>query len=724
MEYAEVHIEEIPSVPQVLLELLRLFHQPMVEFGDIAHIIEQDPAISAKILHIANTSFYRQWSEIKHIRQLLVVMGIDEVRHIAVTSAICQYFSQFSEHQEDIVTAIWARSLLCGHIAQELARLVGYHSPDEAYTTGLLSRFGQLVLLKNHPDTYLDILFMDDPDSAVEQAEKKLFNASHAQLGAAVIRHWPLHPFVADAILFQNTPQAALSDASNLVKLLNLAANLTQSVLRGPDTPDTRPHDDLFGLNEALLAECRDRARRTVLDCAHQFGIHSSLIFPSTDKPNREEKTATHRQMRHKLSQYVRHAALTGSSELDASPADTPEQIFDRIRQELTIAFGLQDIHFLTYDEKNHSLHPLPTVDDGQDLLRELHINVDKSASLAARALKTGRIHCTLDFMEEDDPAAVIDQQLCRLLHQDGLLFLPLRDCEKYLGVIFAGVSESRWQRIKPPTIGIELFSQHISRYMARTLRLIDIHRKKLTDQQEEMRVEARKLAHEINNPLSIINTYLFTLTTKLGEDHDASDEISVIREEILRIGGILARLREIGTDKEDEKGPLQLNQTIEDLIKLFQQTWFKGKAIQTEISLDGRIPPLAVGSAAVKQILINLVRNAVEALPDDGLLRITTRDGIYKNGQVFVGMKIEDNGPGISPEILKNLFKPVVSTKKDHSGLGLSIVKNLVDRMGGEISCVSDPETGTIFDILIPRRTVDSGSGSESGDVSTSAEE
>ena len=134
MEYAEVHIEEIPSVPQVLLELLRLFHQPAVEFGDIAHIIEQDPVISARILHIANTSFYRQWSEIKHIRRLLVVMGIDEVRHIAVTSAIHQYFSQFSEHQEDIVTAIWARSLLCGHIAQELAHLVGYPFPDEAYT--------------------------------------------------------------------------------------------------------------------------------------------------------------------------------------------------------------------------------------------------------------------------------------------------------------------------------------------------------------------------------------------------------------------------------------------------------------------------------------------------------------------------------------------------------------------------------------------------------------
>ncbi len=724
MMHAEINIEEIPSVPQILLELLRLFHQPTVDFGDIAHIIEQDPVISAKILHIANTSFYRQWSEIKHIRRLLVVMGIDEVRHIALTSAIYQYFSQFSEHQEDIVTAIWARSLLCGHIAQELAHLVGYSSADEAYTTGLLSRFGQLVLLKNHPDSYLDILFMDDPESAIERAEKRLFNASHTQVGASLVRQWPLHPFVADAILFQNAPQAALTDASILVKLINLAARLTQSVLRGPDTPENRPHDDLFGLNEALLGETRDRARRMVLECAQQFGIHTTLLSPPATDRGHEEPRESRRRTQDKLSQYVRHCALSGSSEAGASTAETPEQVLDRIRQELTVAFGLQDIHFLSYDPTQKSLRPMAAESDADDFFRELHIRVEQSNSLAAVALKTGRAQCTLDHADDDESTAVIDQQLCRLLHQPGLLFLPLRDEEKPMGVVFAGVSETRWRRLKPPAVGLELFTQHISRFMARTLRLAELHRRELIEQREEMRVEARKLAHEINNPLSIINTYLFTLTTRLGPDQEGCEEMDVIREEILRIGGILSRLRELGTETGPDHQSLYLNQTIENLTRVFEQTIFQGRAIQTEISLDKRIPPLAIESAVIKQILINLVKNAVEALTGEGQLRITTCDGIHKNGQVFVGMKIEDNGPGLPPDILKNLFQPVISTKKDHSGLGLSIVKNLVDRMGGEISCASDPEAGTIFDILIPRRTADADSGNESGDFSDLQEE
>ncbi|MEJ2200319.1 MAG: HDOD domain-containing protein, partial [Desulfuromonadaceae bacterium] len=140
------------------MELLRLCHQPIVDFDELAKVIEQEPALSAKILQAVNNVFYRQWSEVTNIRRLLVVLGLDRVRQIAVTTAVHQFFSGFRANNETFVTSVWVRSLFCAYIAQDLARLTGYPVADEAYVAGLLHRIGQLVLLQNFPNEYQDVL--------------------------------------------------------------------------------------------------------------------------------------------------------------------------------------------------------------------------------------------------------------------------------------------------------------------------------------------------------------------------------------------------------------------------------------------------------------------------------------------------------------------------------------------------------------------------------------
>ena len=100
----------------------------------------------------------------------------------------------------------------------------------------------------------------------------------------------------------------------------------------------------------------------------------------------------------------------------------------------------------------------------------------------------------------------------------------------------------------------------------------------------------------------------------------------------------------------------------------------------------------------------MNLVKNAAEALPEGGRIHLATRDRIHKNGAFFVELRIGDNGPGLPERVLNGLFTPVASAKPGHAGLGLSIVKQLLDQLGAEISCASSPEAGTRFQILLPR--------------------
>ncbi len=115
-------------------------------------------------------------------------------------------------------------------------------------------------------------------------------------------------------------------------------------------------------------------------------------------------------------------------------------------------------------------------------------------------------------------------------------------------------------------------------------------------------------------------------------------------------------------------------------------------------------IPELLISQDKLKQILINLLKNAVEALEPEGRIEISTQDHYFQNGREYVVITIKDNGPGIPAAVLANLFAPVVSTKQGHSGLGLAIVNNLVKEMAGYISCHSTPESGTEFKVMIQR--------------------
>ena len=124
--------------------------------------------------------------------------------------------------------------------------------------------------------------------------------------------------------------------------------------------------------------------------------------------------------------------------------------------------------------------------------------------------------------------------------------------------------------------------------------------------------------------------------------------------------------------------------------------------AVQTQ--LDPAIPIIVTDRDKLKQVLINLLKNAAEAMQEGGSLLISSRGKILRDGNEYIEISLIDNGPGIPEHVMANLFKPVSSTKgKGHAGLGLSIVKNLVDELKGRIFCQSNEISGTTFQILLP---------------------
>ena len=219
-----------------------------------------------------------------------------------------------------------------------------------------------------------------------------------------------------------------------------------------------------------------------------------------------------------------------------------------------------------------------------------------------------------------------------------------------------------------------------------------------------------RKIVHEINNPLGIIKNYLKVLTLRTDDQAPGQKELRIINEEINRVAGLVKSLT-----APSEKVPIQfetvdVNAAIMDIITLFRNGLPEKTTIRLNQDLDARIPAIVANRNWLKQALMNLLKNAMEAMPDGGSIDVSTRiqRGIPLHADRHeaanhIKISICDDGPGIDERIENDLFKPHVTSKTDHDGLGLSIVHEAITHLSGSLVCESAPGRGTCFHIELP---------------------
>jgi len=217
-------------------------------------------------------------------------------------------------------------------------------------------------------------------------------------------------------------------------------------------------------------------------------------------------------------------------------------------------------------------------------------------------------------------------------------------------------------------------------------------------------------LAHEINQPLTAIASYLKGCGLIL--DRMQGDEVEALRhavdeaaEEALRAGEVIRQLREFVARGESEH-------RIEDLQRLIEEASALGlvgakeKGIQVDFDLPTGSPQVIVNRIQIQQVLINLLRNAAEAMQGIEQRVLTLRAQIVQEG-TMVQVSVTDTGSGIAPEVLSKLFTPFTTTKKSGMGVGLSICRTIVESHGGKIWAESAPGGGTAFHFTL--RHVDS---------------
>ncbi len=217
----------------------------------------------------------------------------------------------------------------------------------------------------------------------------------------------------------------------------------------------------------------------------------------------------------------------------------------------------------------------------------------------------------------------------------------------------------------------------------------------------------AQELAHEIKQPLTAINARAYTLQRLLPLGTDTQKDAVVIRNEIKRLDHIVKDFLELARPAEPRLVPISADQALEEIRDLMASQ-FEQESTTLKVECEEDLQFLA-DPQQLKQVLINLVRNAAETLDGGGAITLRSRKARCQlHGEITeaVMLEVADTGPGISPEIQPLIFDPFFSTKDDGTGLGLAIAAGIVARHGGNLEFDTEPGKGTVFRIVLPAAT------------------
>lgn len=276
---------------------------------------------------------------------------------------------------------------------------------------------------------------------------------------------------------------------------------------------------------------------------------------------------------------------------------------------------------------------------------------------------------------------------------------LPYYSLSQYLEVIvfclagiLTGILADRERRQRAD---LQRKTEELSRVYAELQR--NFEQMKLSERLSATGQMAAGLAHEIRNPLAVIEGALGVLERGKAGQEKLAECLQLIRSECVRLNRLLTGFLNFARPRPPKLQPTDLAQLVESVIDLSSHA-IDGKAITLSQQTDPSLPLLHSDPEQLKQALLNLILNAVQAMPQGGEIKVTAR----RAGGNAV-LQVRDQGCGIPPEHLDKIFDPFFTTKENGTGLGLSVANQIISQLGGVLTVERNPDRGMTFSIYLP---------------------
>ncbi len=688
--------KNLPQLPQVMLRLINACKAEKTSIEELTGIISTDPSLVSHLLQIIGSPYVNLPKEVNSIKTAVVYLGIDTIRNIAISTSAMHFFKLSRAGKAFDLVRFWYHSYKCAVMARCISEENGYSNPDEFFLAGLLHDIGRLVLMQNFPEDYKTLLETPLTEKQILASELELFDADTPQVSAWLFSQWNLNPLISDAVLFINESPEQIETALSHVKILYIA-----NVLADTDALEKMPEvANLTDISGPRLEQIM------VLAEEETAGISKSLGLDLAGAGEKVYETAIHSE--------IKDLSLFFGTLQNLLQARDVESILDITQSGMKILFHVPRVFYFLLDEKKNILTGFcSSRDKSHKIIRSIAIPLTSRSSLPVTCVLEQSVQNSLKKDESRRPA-VSDHQIIRLLETLGMYCVPLYSADKALGVMVLGVDEKIARDLDENRGLIMLFSKQAG-VCLQSIRFyndyaLQIHDKKM----EAYATLTDKVIHEINNPISIIKNYIETLGLKLPDKHPAQTDLSVIGEEMNRVAGLLARLRSFSRPRIEGFESVDVNPLCRGILDILKKSILRPKQIEVSLLLDPELPKIKTDPNGLKQILINLVKNAAEALGKGGKITVSTLF-LAESAKIMIDEKkripgsieieVADDGPGIDERIRETLFEPYITTKEgtSNSGLGLSIVHSIVKELNGRIRCLSEKGKGTRFIITLP---------------------
>ncbi|MCA9494091.1 MAG: histidine kinase, partial [Myxococcales bacterium] len=207
---------------------------------------------------------------------------------------------------------------------------------------------------------------------------------------------------------------------------------------------------------------------------------------------------------------------------------------------------------------------------------------------------------------------------------------------------------------------------------------------------------------HEIRNPLAGVKGAAQFLQHDPGLGDESKEMLQIIVDETDRLNEVVSNFLDYARPFELRLAPDPLNDLVERTSALVHAQGLPD-GVDATLDLAEGLPIVPLDAARMSQVMLNLVRNAIQAMPSGGALGLRTRVGRDRTGRRGIEVLVSDTGAGIEPDVLGRLFVPFFTTKSDGTGLGLAICQRIVQAHGGSIDVTSSPGRGTTFLVFLP---------------------
>jgi signal transduction histidine kinase/putative methionine-R-sulfoxide reductase with GAF domain len=433
--------------------------------------------------------------------------------------------------------------------------------------------------------------------------------------------------------------------------------------------------------------------------------INCYTSYPHSFSKNEEEMLST---VANQAAICIENSGLMETLDID--------EILRLVLEGVTKNIGFDRARLYLVNEKRNVLECKMAVGIDEERIKGITLRLDPEESVVARSIFEKQPFVIPDAGKDPRVNPVIKEKFN--LHS--LVVIPLLVKEKALGAIAADFVEPNKNITKEALESMMVFAQQAGLAIHNAFMYQEL---KTFSQQMEEKIQktssdlskteaqlirseklaalgqlAAGIAHEIRNPLTSINILIHSLTENLPTEDSRWEDLKVIEEEILRINEIVDQFLRFAKPAPPLLVKAEVVSIVEETLQLLRPQIEKQRIlVQKEFQ---SLPPILMDREQMKQVILNLLLNGVQAMPKGGHLSLK---GHIPEGDHWIKLSIQDSGIGIPPEDIGRLFDPFFSTKEGGVGLGLSIAHRIIDQHRGKIEVESALGKGTLFTVWLP---------------------